>query len=51
MMHGRACGSALVPTSPDWVFHILLVRVDGRTVTVFPTDEHGNTFDVHRYHF
>ena len=50
-LNGTSCGSAPTPTSPDQVFHFLLVRVDGRTVTVTPTDEHGNTFDVRRYHF
>jgi hypothetical protein len=49
-MHGSACGAAPVPLFPDQVFHLLLVRVDGRTVTVRPLDEHGNAFDVHTYH-
>jgi hypothetical protein len=49
--HGRACGSAPRPTSVAQVFHFLLVRVDGSTVTVAPTDANGHRFDVQTYHF
>jgi hypothetical protein len=35
----------------EHVYHYLLVRVDGTTVTVSPTDELGNTFDVRSYDF
>ncbi|MDQ4078588.1 MAG: metallophosphoesterase, partial [Chloroflexota bacterium] len=48
---GRACGSAPVPSAIDQVFHFLLVRVEGTTVTVTPTDELGRTFDVQSYTF
>jgi hypothetical protein len=47
--HGSACGSADAPTEVEHVYHYLLVRVDGTTVTVSPTDELGNTFDVRSY--
>lgn len=49
--HGSACGAAPVPSSIDRVFHFLLVRVHGRSVTVTPTDEAGRSFDVQRYRF
>ncbi len=49
--HGSACGSAHRPTSIDQVFHFLLVQVDGRTVTVEPTDANGHRFDVQTYRF
>jgi hypothetical protein len=49
-MQGRACGAAPIPTSPEQVYHFLRVRVDGRTVTIRPTDENGNTFDALTYH-
>ena len=49
--HGSACGSADAPTDVEHVYHYLLVRVDGTTVTVSPTDELGNTFDVRSYDF
>ena len=49
--HGSACGSARPPTSIDQVYHFLLVTVDGRTVTVAPTNANGNRFDVQRYRF
>ncbi len=48
---GSSCGSALRPTSPSQVYHFLLVTVNGRTVTVTPTDEMGRTFDVQTYGF
>ena len=49
--HGSACGAAPVPGSIDRVFHFLLVRVHGRSVTVVPTDETGRSFDVQHYRF
>jgi hypothetical protein len=49
--HGSACGSAHRPTSIDQVFHFLLVKVDGRTVTVAPTNANGHRFDVQTYRF
>lgn len=49
--HGRACGSAPVPTKTNRVFHFLLVTVNGSTVTVRPTDQLGRTFDVQTYSF
>jgi hypothetical protein len=48
---GSACGSAPVPSTRDRVFHYLLVRVTGTTVTVTPTDELGRTFDPVTYNF
>jgi hypothetical protein len=33
------------------VFHFLLVSVNGNQVTVRPTDENGNQFDVQTYNF
>ena len=48
---GSACGSASRPVSPSQVFHFLLVRVDGNTVTVTPTDSLGRTFDRQTYVF
>ncbi len=48
---GSACGSASRPVSPSQVFHFLLVRVDGNTVTVTPTDSLGRTFDSQTYVF
>jgi hypothetical protein len=49
--HGSACGAATRPTSIDQVFNFLLVRVDGTTVRVEPTNANGNPFDVQTYHF
>ncbi|MCW2594159.1 MAG: metallophosphoesterase, partial [Jatrophihabitans sp.] len=48
---GTACGAASAPTSAASVFHFLKVTVSGTTVTVAPTDENGNTFDVQTYSF
>ncbi|HEY8728200.1 MAG TPA: metallophosphoesterase [Acidothermaceae bacterium] len=48
---GTACGSATIPTTAGQVFHFLKVTVSGTTVTVAPTDENGNTFDVQTYTF
>ena len=49
--HGSACGDAIAPTAVEQVYHFLLVTVDGTTVTVTPTDELGDTFDVQSYTF
>ncbi|HJX08002.1 MAG TPA: metallophosphoesterase family protein [Actinomycetota bacterium] len=49
--HGSRCGAARRPTSIGQVFHFLLVRVDGSTVTVTPTNANGHRFDVQTYHF
>ncbi|MDT4934298.1 MAG: acid phosphatase type 7 [Pseudonocardiales bacterium] len=46
-----ACGAAPKPTSRAQVFHFLKVDVNGATVTVTPTDENGNQFDVKTYDF
>jgi hypothetical protein len=46
--HGSSC-NAPKPTSPSQVFHYLRVAVGDSTVTVTPTDESGNTFDVQTY--
>jgi hypothetical protein len=46
---GSACGTAPVPTSLDQVYHFLLVTVTSSSVTVAPTDELGQTFDVRSY--
>src|SRR6266702_3796613 len=48
-LKGYACGAAAPPTSASQVFHFLKVTVAGSTVTVAPTDENGNTFDVQTY--
>lgn len=48
---GSACGAAPTPASPSSVYHFLLVSVSGTSVTVTPTDENGNTFDVQHYDF
>jgi hypothetical protein len=45
---GSSC-NAPKPTSPNQVHHFLLVSVSGTSVTVTPTDEMGNTFDVQTY--
>ena len=50
-LKGYACGAASPPTSASQVFHFLKVTVAGSTVTVAPTDENGNTFDVQTYNF
>jgi hypothetical protein len=49
--HGSTCGAASRPTSLGQVFHFLLVRVDGTTVTVRPTNADGHPFDVRTYDF
>jgi hypothetical protein len=48
---GSACGAAAAPSSASQVFHFLKVSVSGMSVTVTPTDENGNTFDVKTYTF
>jgi hypothetical protein len=50
-LRGSACGAAKPPTSAGQVFHFLKVTVAGTTVTVAPTDENGNSFDVQTYTF
>jgi hypothetical protein len=50
---GYECGAAigtLLPSASQ-VYHFLLVTVSGSTVTVAPTDETGQTFDVQTYSF
>jgi hypothetical protein len=46
---GSSCGAATKPTSASQVYHFLLVTVSGSTVTVAPTNENGQTFDVQTY--
>jgi chitodextrinase len=48
---GSACGSAPVPRTPWQVHHILLVHVNGTTVTVEPINAQGRSFDVQTYDF
>jgi hypothetical protein len=48
---GSAAGAAKPPTSADQVYSFLLVTVDGRQVTVKPTNALGQSFDVTTYHF
>src|SRR6185503_11562813 len=48
---GSACGAASPPTAAANVFHFLKVSVNGNRVTVAPTDETGQTFDVQTYTF
>jgi hypothetical protein len=48
---GTKCGSATVPASKSRVFHYLLVTVNGRKVTVTPTNSLGQTFDTRSYDF
>jgi calcineurin-like phosphoesterase family protein len=47
---GTSCHAAK-PTSNTQVFHFLKVSVNGRQVTVTPTDENGNRFDVQTFSF
>jgi hypothetical protein len=47
---GTAC-NAKVPGGRDRVYHFLLVSVSGSTVTVTPTNERGEHFDVQTYQF
>ena len=39
------------PADNTDVYHYLLVTVQGRRVTVTPTNEHGRVFDVQTYSF
>jgi hypothetical protein len=48
---GSSCGAASTPSSQSQVFHFLKVTVNGTHVTVTPTDENGNQFDVQSYDF
>jgi fibronectin type III domain protein/calcineurin-like phosphoesterase family protein len=51
-LKGYACGAGVQPpASASQVFHFLKVTVAGSSVTVAPTDENGNTFDVQTYNF
>jgi hypothetical protein len=50
-LKGYKCGAAPLPASAAAVFHYLQVAVNGNQVTVAPTDENGNTFDVVTYNF
>lgn len=50
-LEGTACGAASAPTAASRVFHFLKVTVSGTRVTVAPTDETGQTFDVQTYDF
>lgn len=47
--NGRACGAAPVPTSPDQVYHFLLVTVNGNSVNVTPINSLGQSFDVKNF--
>jgi hypothetical protein len=48
---GSRCGAATTPTSDSQVYSFLKVGVNGKTVTVTPTDSNGNTFDPVTYDF
>ena len=50
---GKGCGAAPPggPPNNTYMFHYLLVSVNGNQVTVTPTDEMGRTFDVQTYTF
>ncbi len=48
---GKACGSAPIPTSPDQVYHFVLVTVNGTKVSISPTNSLGQTFDVQNFDF
>jgi hypothetical protein len=50
-LKGYKCGAAPVPASAAAVFHYLLVTVNGNQVTVAPTNENGQQFDVMTYSF
>jgi hypothetical protein len=50
-LKGYKCGAAPVPISSAAVFHYLMVTVNGTQVTVAPTDENGQQFDVMTYNF
>jgi hypothetical protein len=48
---GSACGTATAPATVNQFHHFLLVRVNGSSVTVTPTNADGGTFDVQTYTF
>src|SRR5215212_3011450 len=48
---GTHCGAAPAGLSKDHVFGFAKVTVNGRQVTVTPTDELGRTYDVQTYTF
>ncbi len=48
---GSHCGAAPAGLSLDHVYGFAKVTVNGRQVTVTPTDEMGRTFDVQTYNF
>jgi chitodextrinase len=48
---GTHCGAAPPGLTNDKVFGFGKVTVNGNTVTVAPTDEHGTTYDVQTYTF
>jgi chitodextrinase len=48
---GSHCGAAPAGLSADQVYGFTKVSVDGRQVTVTPTDEMGRTLDVQTYNF
>jgi fibronectin type 3 domain-containing protein len=48
---GSHCGAAPSGLSLDHVYGFAKVTVNGRQVTVTPTDEMGRTFDVQTYNF
>jgi hypothetical protein len=50
-LKGYKCGAAPVPASASAVYHYLLVTVNGNQVTVTPTNENGQQFDVMTYNF
>src|SRR6185312_12708610 len=48
---GSHCGAAPAGQSLDHVFGFAKVTVNGRQVTVTPTDEMGRTYDIQTYNF
>ena len=50
-LNGTHCGAAPSGQSNDHVYGFAKVKVDGRKVTVTPTDELGRTFDIQTYNF
>ena len=48
---GTHCGGAPSGLSDDHVYGFSKVTVDGRHVTVTPTDEMGRTYDIQSYNF
>jgi len=48
---GSHCGGAPAGLSDDHVYGFAKVTVNGRQVTVSPTDEMGRTYDVQTYNF